>query len=68
MKIIWDTNESAAPVAPLSFATEESTEECSNAMEEMIEGTEEGGEPSNEPFIEAQQSTDPDNTWLIVGR
>ncbi len=68
MKIIWDNNESAAPLAPLLLATEEDTEAFFDAMEEMIKEAEEGAEQSGGPFIEAQQSNDPDNTWPIVGR
>jgi hypothetical protein len=68
MRLIFDNNESAAPLAPLLLATEEDTEAFFNAMEETIRAAEEGAKQSNEPFIEAQQSSDPDNTWLIVGR
>ena len=52
MKIIWDNNESAAPVAPLSFATEEKAEEFIDAMEAIEEAEEkaEKEKPSGQGF------------------
>jgi hypothetical protein len=40
MKIIWDNNESAAPVAPLLLAKEEYAEELFDAMEAIEESEE----------------------------
>jgi hypothetical protein len=40
MKIIWDNNESAAPVAPLLLAKEEYAEELFDAMEAIEEAEE----------------------------
>jgi hypothetical protein len=49
MKIIWDNNESAAPLAPLLLATEEDTEAFFDAMEKAEDKTEEE-KPSGRGF------------------
>jgi hypothetical protein len=50
MKIIWDNNESAAPLAPLLLAKEEKAEALFDAVDALIEEKEEKKQAPGQGF------------------